>query len=153
MKRISLIICLLLLVGCGQSNKSSEEVLTQFLNDYINIEYEVNKTSQDIYPEYVNKLETYFTEEAFLYCTGNNWIQFPLEVAYNHQSNLSIQSLGIQTLFEENETIGYYLTLKLALGESIIEQVMILSFEKQEDDFKIYAFEIPQVNELLLQIK
>lgn len=155
MKKLILIVfaawSLLIISGCQTSNEalSANEFVEQFATDFLSFKYEANTSQQESYNKQSEKLQSYFTEESYLYFTNNNYGIIPILAAEKYQSDINVKSIQLEELFNEETKVGYTVDVKLELPSDVATLSLTLSVSKEGSSWKIYAIRISNVDESL----
>lgn len=156
MKKVSLwflfILCFMTFVGCQSTNPESKVdssiFIDNFAKDFLTLNYDSNMSNQDYLEIILKATEPYFTTEGYKEFQEKGCFFLPLDAVIENKANLSVNSVDLEILFKDKESIGYIATMNLNVhstetSESLeISPRVKMSLKKENSYWKINSIEI-----------
>ncbi|RAU95551.1 hypothetical protein [Paenibacillus sp. YN15] len=143
LRSVGLTACLLLTMTACSGQKSSETDAVKLGTAYKETQYNVRQEAWSDDEQAVNeRLKPFLTGERYEKLLANREGYYPLFLAKNSESTVSLHSISFQPAEHTGETLEFTYTLQLGLsngkGQTKVEKAGQMGFKKENGEWKIY---------------
>lgn len=145
---VYLLVCLL---GCQNLDKTVDVnvFIEKFITDFLTTTDEVND-SLTLYEAQLNEeIQPYFTDFGYLNFEKDNYIVIPGEISKIYQSNISVQNISSEEIYNEDKSKGYLLDVQLQTSSEIINIMVNIRVEKLHNEWKINSINFINIDDFI----